>query len=205
MNYFDKLSLYIAKKIGKNDDEDDIEVYAYSTHILLSEICFNLICIPISLLLGVFKYYAVTLIIFYALRRFVGGYHCGKELQCMFTSIITFFIVILFSIVSKDYYILIFILALVTYTAIFPQIPVLDKEHTYDRGSEFNQKIKYVCFRNMFIIEGINLIFILLTYLNVCDLSWMVSTINNSIFAIMFLGTVLAKYIFTHLFGEKHE
>ena len=60
--YIENKSKDIAKKIGKGEDEEDIEVYEYSIFLILSQLLTNGTGIIISLLLGIFLPYVVCVV-----------------------------------------------------------------------------------------------------------------------------------------------
>ena len=92
--YIENKSKDIAKKIGKGEDEEDIEVYEYSIFLILSQLLTNGTGIIISLLLGIFLPYVVCVVTYMILRSFAGGYHCKTFKQCYFTSNILYLLLV---------------------------------------------------------------------------------------------------------------
>lgn len=147
MNIFKQIEQFsqtLALKIGKNESEDDIELYQYSIFMILSNgftICSGLL---VSLLFGYFLQYILCVLSYVFLRVVAGGTHCDTFKQCYFTSNIIFFICAMFSFICSIYPNISF---LVSVFCIINTIPITPKpsENSESRGRSEDLRFRRKC------------------------------------------------------------
>lgn len=83
-NFIENLSYKIGDYIGKDETEDDRELYRYSVFMIFSNIFSELFGIVLSIFFGYFLEYLIIDICFMVLRMGSGGYHCDTFKKCFF-------------------------------------------------------------------------------------------------------------------------
>lgn len=170
LNLIEKLSHYIAKKISNTDtDNENYDYYQYSIHGLLSFGLYFIIAVILSFIFGYFPYILLIIPILLNVRSQCGGSHALSSFWCMVATSFWYFVIGMSTIHLNAFYILLFILSFVAWTGL-SEIPKYTKtatRHREERQKEF--KKKYITRLSLvFIANGI---FILLTLMNVVDLS----------------------------------
>ena len=106
MNIFDFIedtSYSIAKYIGRDDSEDEVELYEYSIFMIFSNTFTIGVGLLLSLLLGYFKYFIISEISFILIRTVAGGSHCETFKKCFFVSNIISIIRSILAFLTKDF------------------------------------------------------------------------------------------------------
>ena len=82
----DKICNYLTKKIRKQIPEftdEKAEEINYGLQLLIGELPKTFIFILISILLGIFKEFLITIIVIFPYRAFSGGFHLKTHLGCI--------------------------------------------------------------------------------------------------------------------------
>jgi len=182
------LSYKLGNIIGKNDTEDDKEIYGFALYAILSFLIYFVIRFSIIYLItGIWLEYIIIELIWLRIRTLCGGQHSDSPCHCFIISTIIYFVTLFISVLSKDYYILTFLIASATVVIAYEIIP---KQSSYSeiKRSEIDKKK----FRKKYIIRTliifiINLIIISIIYfyslntLNLFNISFNLKLISNTI------------------------
>lgn len=113
---------YLSKNIIQPDEK---EVYKCGVELILNDIVTFSIILILSALIWHLRYGIEYLTVFCFTRIYCGGYHASKAYLCRLTMIVTFLGVILLSgLLSSQSHIILYILLILSFVAIFPLIPV---------------------------------------------------------------------------------
>lgn len=79
-----KISIKIADYFFENKfiEKNDIEIYVYGLHLIISSVIGIIIILLIGLLIGKFIDSVIFLLCFIILRNYSGGYHANSYLRC---------------------------------------------------------------------------------------------------------------------------
>lgn len=102
-DYIENLSYKIAHKIGKNESEDDIELYEYSIFMIMSNSFTILVGLILSLIFGYTSVYIICLLTYILLRTVGGGQHCETFKSCFFISNIIILICCIITIITYKF------------------------------------------------------------------------------------------------------
>ncbi|WP_448918942.1 accessory gene regulator B family protein [Eubacterium sp.] len=140
--FYKKLSLYLSK--NQNINKEDEELYEYAAKVAVHGIINIVITILIGIFFGMLKECICFLITFFILRKFSGGLHAGKYINCLISSIILL-ILALFTIkyFEQNSYQILF-LAILTFSTIM--ICVFSPNDNKKKSLSFKEKKIFKCF-----------------------------------------------------------
>lgn len=189
MDIFDKIENYsheLALKIGKNDSEDDIELYEYSIFMILSYIFTTSAGLFVSIIFGFTMYYVIEHLTFISLRGKAGGYHCDTFKNCFITTNTIHIIACAIGVLTQKASIVMLIISLLTGIIMSPNFPK-PSANSPSRGEEEDERFRKAFVRNLIIISIISLIFICL------GLGSVSTTISAGILAVCFLSSEIGE------------
>ena len=102
-------------------DEDDIELYAFGTELLIAGILETLAILALGMFAGKTLETISFLIGFIALRSYTGGYHAATHLKCFLTALFTYSIFLLVQFITPVWIIKSAVL-IMTFVSAFPVI-----------------------------------------------------------------------------------
>ena len=82
--FYKKLSLYLSE--NQNISKDDEELYEYAAKVIIHGIINFVITILIGIFFGMLKECVCFFITFFVLRKFTGGIHAKKYINCLSSS-----------------------------------------------------------------------------------------------------------------------
>lgn len=94
--YYKKLSMFLIN--NKYIDSNDAELYEYATKVLFQSIINTVVTIAIGLIFGMLKECLCFIAVFMILRKFTGGLHAKKYINCLLGSI---FLIIISLVIIK--------------------------------------------------------------------------------------------------------
>lgn len=170
----------IAEKIGKNESQDDIELYKYSIFMIMSETFSFLGGLIFSIMFDCVIPYLIINVVFALLRSGAGGYHCPTFASCFWVCNTLFILFSCLSILLVDFYEITFILSVIGGIFIMPVCPK-PSEHSPSRGYYEDIRFRKV-YRTWLII--FILISVVCSYFGMYMIS---SYINLSILSVVFI------------------
>lgn len=193
-NYIENKSHEIACKLGKNETEEDIELYEYSIFMILSHLLTFGTATILSLVFGYFWNFVIIYISFALLRRGSGGYHCNTFRNCFFTTNILFLITGLISIRiytninAFNYSMCLWFISLFCGIFIMPVCPkptINSPSRGYSEDIRFRKK-----YRNALILLSIiSILFIFNNFL------WISLSISLGVLIVCFLTSNLGEFL----------
>ena len=182
MNIFDFIedtSYDIAKYIGINDSEDEVELYEYSIFMIFSNTFTIGIGLMLSLLLGYFKYFIISEISFILIRTVAGGSHCETFKKCFFISNIMSIMGSLFALFTEDICNITLIMSIFSFILTMPVCPkpsTNSPSRGYFGDIEFRKKMAY----RGIILFSISILFLYL------DINFISSSISSGLLMVCF-------------------
>lgn len=187
-DFIDNKSLHIAKKIGKNETDEDIELYYYAIFGIFSQIFTFGFGIIISYFLGILSEYLISTTTFVLLRIGLGGYHCPTFKSCFIFSNTIFFVCAIISIILNNFCFVLFFISFIVGAIFVRRCPVVS-ENSPSRGrkKDLYFKKKYKITLALFIILNFILIKINMYTYSCC--------ISNGIILSCFMASEYSKKI----------
>lgn len=183
MNIFkwiEDVSFKIAEKIGKDETQDNIDLYKYSIFMIFSETFSFLGGLIFAAIFECILPYIIMNIIFALLRSGAGGYHCPTFASCFWTCNILFVLFSYLSILFSDLYLITFIISIIGGIFIMPVCPK-PSENSPSRGYYEDIRFRKI-YRNWFIL------FILINILSLeFEIYILSSIISFSILSVVFI------------------
>ena len=139
-NYIENQSNKIGNYLGKDETEDDKEVYSYAIFGILSQIFTFGTGIIVASLFGYFIPFLLVIFSFIILRIGGGGFHCSSFRNCYILSLSIFFFGTILSIVTKTLPNFMFLVSIFCGIYILPVCPKPSK-NSPSRG--YNGDIKF--------------------------------------------------------------
>lgn len=143
MNIFDRIediSYKIARKIGKDDSDDDIELYEYSVFMILSNSFTILFGLILSFIFGYSSLYITCLISYTSLRTVGGGQHCDTFKKCFIVSNLIIIICCLLSFFTQS---IPFIMWILSILASINTIPICPKPSINSPSRGYSEDIRF--------------------------------------------------------------
>ena len=191
--YIENTSYKIAHMIGKNDSQDDVELYEYSVFMILSN-CFTILSgLILSLILGYYKAYIVCTISYIMLRTVGGGQHCDTFQKCFFVSNIVIIICCIFSYISLSHPAILWIVSTILSINIIPICPkpsINSPSRGYSEDTKFRKKFA----ARLSFLLGLSLVFIYL------DLFLLSTSISAGILILCFVLTDTGESVISKIF-----
>lgn len=164
-NYIENTSHNIALKIGKDEGEDNIELYEYSIFLITSYIFTTGVGVILALIFGYLIPYIVSHITFVLLRRGSGGYHCETFRDCFITTNTLYIIGSIGAILTQSIPEIMWFLSLLCGIFVMPICPKPSKNSPsrgYSEDIRFRKKYRnallLLIILSLFCINNINLI-----------------------------------------------
>lgn len=190
MSIFDKIeqiSYSIAHKIGKNDSEDDIELYEYSVFMIFSNL-FTVLCgFIISLIFGYPLIYLLCLFSYSFLHMVAGGQHCETFKKCFIVSNLVIILCCLLTIFTKNIYEIMFVVSIIFFINTIPTCPK-PSENSPSRGETGNTIFRKKLSFRFTILLILNLFFI---------------CFNMNVFSTCVSSSIVVLCVVLTRFGEK--
>lgn len=162
MNFFDYIenkAYQIGNYIGKNETQDDRDIYCYAIFALISQSFTFGIGFIIAFILDCFIPFFITTFSFVLLRIGGGGYHCSCFRNCFITSLSLFFTGTFLAYQTVDYPVLMLFLGIFAGIYIMPICPK-PSENSPSRGYKGDIKFRKK-YRNVLIgLICLNILFI---------------------------------------------
>lgn len=195
-DYVENLSYRIGDYIGRNDNEEDKELFRYSVFSILSQLITFGFGFGLSVL---FKYpleYIFVIFTFVLLRSNAGGYHCQTYRDCFFTSNTLYLIGCLISLLFNEYHNILLIISILSGIYILPICPK-PSENSPSRGRTEDLRFRKRYSLSFIFIIILNLIFI---NLNMFDIS---SSISSGVIISSFIVSDFGEYIIKKVIGYQ--
>ena len=158
-NFIEHFSYKIAGRIGKNDSEDDIELYRYSIFMISSYIFTTGFGLILSILFGYWTPYIISHITFISLRKCAGGYHCDAFYKCFITTNMTFMLSSILAVFLQDFYNIMWLVSLFYGIFILPYCPY-PSANSPSRGKTEDMRFRKRYRNILMILAIISLVFI---------------------------------------------
>lgn len=201
MNIFDYIeseSNKIGNRIGKDDTEEDREIYRYAIFGIFSQFFTFGIAFLIAYLLNMFIPFFIVVSSFVLLRIGGGGYHCSCFKDCFITSLAVFFCGTFIAYLTKNYAIFMFFISLLLGIYIIPKCPK-PSANSPSRGYKEDMKFKYKYIKYLLILSFLDLTFI---YLNLYLFS---TAISSGIIITVFMISDIGEYILNNIWNIIHK
>ena len=182
MNIFDFIedtSYDIARNIGINDSEDEVELYEYSIFMIFSNTFTISVGLMSSLFLGYFEYVIISEISFILIRTVSGGSHCETFKKCFFISNIISIVSSLIAIFTEDICNVTLIISIFSFIFTMPVCPkpsTNSPSRGYFGDIEFRKKMAY----RGIILFSISILFLYL------DINFVSSSVNSGLLMVCF-------------------
>ena len=158
-NFIENISYEIGNHIGRNDTDDDKELYGYAIFALLSQTFTFGTGFILAYLFGCFVPFLIVVISFIMLRIGGGGYHCSCFRNCYITSLVIFFLGTILSYVGDTAPILMLFIGIFAGIFIFPICPK-PSENSPSRGYKGDIKFRKKYRNALLLLIIANLLFI---------------------------------------------
>ena len=195
-DYIENLSYKIGDYVGRNEDEEDKELYRYSIYSIISQTITFGFGFLLSILFGYVLEYTIVVTSFVSLRSGAGGYLCSKYRDCFFTSNILYLLGCLISLFLYDYSDILFLLSILSGIYILPICPK-PSENSPSRGKtedlRFRKKYSYIL---MFLIVCNSLSL----YFNIYNIS---SAISSGILITSFIVSDFGESLIDTIWKNK--
>lgn len=191
MNIFDGIEKYshdIAMKIGKDESEDDIELYEYSIFMILSYLFTTLSGLAIAIIFRYAIYYIISHIAFISLRSKAGGYHCDTFKDCFITTNVINISMCALASLSYNVPLAMIVLSFGVGMIMAPNFPK-PSVNSPSRGEEEDKRFRKQFIRNLKIISAISFLFAIL------KLNFISTSISAGILAVCFLSSDIGEHI----------
>lgn len=189
-NFVENISCKLGNYIGKNDTQENMDLYIYSIFGIISTLISELFGITLSFMFGYFLEYIICDIIFMCLRRGCGGYHCSTFKHCFLVSNIIIIFACIFSSLLYMYTVELFLTSIFISIWIFPNCPK-PTEHSPSRGYKEDIRFRKIYRNYLLIFELIGVILYSNGYL----------LISSSIFS----GIIITAFCVTDIFEKFME
>ena len=186
--WIEDTSVKIAEKIGKGEDQDNIDLYKYSIFMIMSEVFSFFGGLLFAIIFDCVTQYIIINIIFALLRRGAGGYHCPTFASCFWVCTVLFILFSYLSILFVDFYEVTFIISIIGGIFIMPVCPK-PSEHSPSRGYYEDIRFRKI-YRTWFIL--FILISIICLYFGLYEIS---SAISFSILSVVFIVSKTSEKI----------
>ena len=197
MNIFksiENLSYKIANKIGKNDSEDDIELYRYSIFMIFSN-SFTILCgFILSLIFGYTIAYLTCLITYSSLRTVGGGQHCDTFGKCFLVTNIILILCCIFGHIFSYFPYIIWVFATIVS---INTIPICPKPSINSPSRGYSEDMR---FRRKFSFRLSILLLLSLLFINF-ELFLLSSSISAGILILCFVLTDFGEKSISRIFG----
>lgn len=196
MNIFDYIetaSHNVALKLGRNEDEEAIELYEYSVFLIMAHIFTMGTGLILSLLFGYLVPYLVSHITFVLLRRGAGGYHCEEFKHCYVTTNMLYIVSSVGAILTQNIPEIMWFLSLLCGIFIMPICPKPSK-NSPSRG--YSEDIR---FRKKYRNSLIFLIILSLIFIN--NINIISTSISCGIFIMFFVVSDVGENILNLIWG----
>lgn len=195
MNIFDfieDISYSIAKYIGRDDSEDEVELYEYSIFMIFSNTFTIGVGLLLSLLLGYFKYFIISEVSFILIRTVAGGSHCETFKKCFFVSNIISIISSILAFLTKDFSIFMIFISVASFFSILPICP---KPSINSPSRGYLEDMK---FREKMLHRGI-LLFILALLFFYLEITFVTASICSGLLMVCFVLSDFGEFFLEKL------
>lgn len=148
--FIENLSYKIGNYIGRDEQEEDREIYRYSIFAILSTLFEDLFGLIVASIFNCTFQYLIIVFVYSVLRCGMGGYHADTFKKCFITTNCVFLLSTFFASVTQSIYLPLFYFSIILGVWILPYCPKPSK-NSPSRG--YSEDIRFrKMYRNRFII-----------------------------------------------------